>query len=135
MDLPIIFAADEPLVEFPVESITVSVPLTEVGDGLYRLEGVPLGVGSAGFGDIIEVEPGEEGRLRFVCVAERGGWRTYDFALPLAMMGSERLEALERKLEAQGVYWERLFGGLLFICVPHDVDLDPTSWVESAVRG
>ena len=47
----------------------VSVPLTQVGAGLYRLDGVPLGIESAAFGDIIEAEPGEEGRLRFVCVA------------------------------------------------------------------
>ena len=76
------FGDEEPLVEFPSEGVTVSVPLTPVGDRLYRLDGVPVFAESASFGDVIEAEQGEGGRLRFVRVAERGGWRTYDFVLP-----------------------------------------------------
>lgn len=41
------FGAEEPLVEFPAEGVTVSVPLTPVGDNLYRLEGVPVFAESA----------------------------------------------------------------------------------------
>jgi hypothetical protein len=61
------------VVEFPAENVAVSVPYTHVGDDLYWLDGIPFGVDSAGFGDVIEAEPVGEGRLRFRCVAERSG--------------------------------------------------------------
>jgi hypothetical protein len=37
-------------------------------------------------------------------------------------------------LEDRGVHWEQVFGGLLFICVPPDLDLDPTPWVKRMVE-
>jgi hypothetical protein len=37
------------------------------------------------------------------------------------------------ELEDQGVYWEQIFGGLLFICVPPELDLDPAPWVKRIV--
>jgi hypothetical protein len=80
--LTVRFGEEEPLVEFPAEGVTVSVPLAAVGDRLYRLDGVPIFADSASFGDIIEVEQGDGGRLRFVRVAEHGGWQTHTFVLP-----------------------------------------------------
>jgi hypothetical protein len=38
-----------------------------------------------------------------------------------------------RDLEARGVRWEQVFGGLLFLCVPPGLDLDPAPWVEGIV--
>jgi hypothetical protein len=32
------------------------------------------------------------------------------------------------------VHWEQVFGRLLFICVPPDLDLDPTPWVKRMVE-
>jgi hypothetical protein len=29
-------------------------------------------------------------------------------------------------------HWERVFGGLLFVCIPSGLDLDPSAWVETA---
>lgn len=130
--LTITFGDGEPLVEFPVESVTVSVPLAEVGDGLYRLDGVPFGVESAAFGDVIEAESVGDGRLLFVCVAERGGWRTFDFVVSEETIGGERLRSLLAEVEARGGHWETLFGGLLFICVPPGLDFDPTPRVAGA---
>lgn len=128
-DLIVSFGDDEPLVEFPLESATVSVPLTEVGEGLYRLDGVPFGIESVGFGDVIEAEVVEEGRVRFICIAERGGWRTFDYMLSEEMVERVRMESLIKEVDARGAHWERLFGGLLFICVPPDSDFDPTPQV------
>jgi hypothetical protein len=106
------FGADEPLVGFPAEGITISVPLTRVGERLYRLDGVPVFAESASFGDVIEAEPGEGGRLRFVRVAEPGGWRTFDYILPAHKMDSEWGQSLLAELTARGGHWERVFGGL-----------------------
>jgi hypothetical protein len=133
-DLPITvcFDGEGPLVEFPAESVAVSVPLTPVGGRLYRLDGVPVGVGSAAFRDVIEAEAGEDGRLRFVRVIESSGWRTYDFILPRHKIESEWGRTLLRELEVRGGHWEVVFGGLLLVCIPPGLDLDPTGWVASA---
>src|SRR5262249_8184444 len=48
--------------------------------------------------------------------------------LPPGRIDSERGQAVLRELEVRGVYREQVFGGLLFICVPPDLDLDPTAW-------
>lgn len=125
------FGAEEPLVEFPAEGVTVSVPLTPVGDGMYRLDGVPVLAESAAFGDVIEAETREDGRLRFVRVAEPGGWRTFDYMVPAYRLDGEWAQSLLTKLTEQGGHWECVLGGLLFVCVPPDSDLDPAAWVET----
>ena len=131
VDMTVSFGAEEPLVEFPLESLTVSIPITQMSEGLYRLDGVPFGVESASFGDIIEAELCEDGRLRFMCVAEPGGWRTFQYLLSAQAIEFERVQSLLRELEARGGHWERMFGGLLCICIPPGLDLDPAQWLES----
>jgi hypothetical protein len=125
------FGDEGSLVEFPSEAVTVSVPLTLIGDRLYRLDGVPVFAESASFGDVIEADQGQCGKLRFVRVAERGGWRTYGFVLPAQKIDSEWGQSLLAELMARGGHWERLFGGLLFVCIPPGLDLDPSPWVET----
>jgi hypothetical protein len=119
------------LVEFPAENLTVSVPYSQVGECLYRLDGVPVGVESAGYRDIIEADV-VNGVLRFQRVAERSGWKTYDYIVSPSRIESELGQSLLRELEARGGHWERVFGGLLFICVPPGLEFDPTPWVNEA---
>jgi hypothetical protein len=128
------FGDEEPLLEFPSEGVTVSVPLTPVGDRLYRLDGVPVFAVSASFGDVIEAEQGEDGRLRFIRVAKHGGWRTYNFILPAHKIESELGQHMLAELAARGGHWERVFGGLLFVCIPPELDLDPAPWVAAVFR-
>jgi len=124
--------AMESLVEFPAEGVTVSVPLTPVGDRMYRLDRVPVFAESASFGDVIEAEPGEGGRLRFVRIAEPGGWRTFNYILPAHKIDGEWGQTLLAEVTSRGGHWERVFGGLLFVCVPPGVDLDLSPWMETA---
>jgi hypothetical protein len=133
--MTVIFARGEPLVEFPAEDVTISVPLTPVGDRLYRLDGVPILAESAVFGDIIEAEPVDNGRLRFVRVVQSGGWRTFGFIASAHKIDGEWGQSLLRELEALGGYWERVMDGLLHVCIPPGLDLDPTPWVETADPG
>lgn len=125
------FGSAEPLVEFPAEGVTVSVPLAPVGDRLYRVEGVPVFAESAAFGDVIEAEPGADGRLRFVRVAEPGGWRTFDYIRPAYRLDGAWAQTLLAELTARGGHWERVLGGLLFVCLPPGLDLDPGPWVDT----
>lgn len=72
--LTVKFDSEEPLVEFPLEALTVSVPLSPVGHRLCRIDGVPdgvpVGVESAGFRDVSEAEPTEVG-----CLLGHRTWR------------------------------------------------------------
>ena len=130
--MTVIFSGVDALVlEFPDENLCVSVPIARVGENLYRLEAVPVLVEGAGFRDVVEAEPVGEGRLRVLRVAERSGWRTFDFILPPWQIDGEWGQALLRRLEELGGHWERVFGGLSFVCIPPGVDLDPTEWAES----
>jgi hypothetical protein len=92
---------DEPLVEFPSEAVTVSVPLTKVGDRLYRLDGVPAFAESASLGDVIEAEEVGDDRLRFVRVGEPGGWQTFDYILPAYKVDGDWAQAMLAELNLQ----------------------------------
>lgn len=122
---------EEPLIDFPDVGVTLGVPITQVGDDLYRLDGVPVFVECASFGDVIEAIPSDDGRLRFVRVAEPGGWRTFEYLLPAAKIEGESGQCLLRELDARGGHWERVFGGVLFACIPPGLDLDLTLWIET----
>ncbi|QEH32384.1 hypothetical protein OJF2_08540 [Aquisphaera giovannonii] len=123
--------SDSPLVDFPGEGVAMPVAVEKVGDRLYRLIGVPVLAESASFGDVIEAEPVEGGGLRFVRVAEPGGWRTFLYALPAYKLDGAWAWALLEELTARGGHWEQVLFGLLFLCLPPGLDLDPTPWVES----
>ncbi len=123
----IVFSGDnETSVEFPDEQTTVTLELAQVGPRLFRIGSVPIMVEAASFGDVIEVEAGADGRFRFVRVAEAGGWRTYDFMLPAELIGSERITTIQDRVLSLGGHWERVFGGILLLCLPPTTDYDPT---------
>jgi Domain of unknown function (DUF4265) len=130
--MTVIFSGDDGVVlEFPDENLSVSVPIARVGENLYRLEAVPFLIEGAGYRDVVEAEPVGEGKLRVSRVVERSGWRTFTFILPSWKIDGEWGQALLRRLEELGGYWERVMGGLLFVCIPPGLDLDPTEWAES----
>lgn len=121
------FAGDNEIsVEFPEEQTTVTLELAQVGSRLFRIGSVPIMVEAASFGDVIEVEPSADGGLRFVRVAEAGGWRTYDFMLPAELIESERITTIQDRVLSLGGHWERVFGGILLLCLPPTTDYDPT---------
>jgi hypothetical protein len=129
--LTVTFEGDDGIiVEFPEESISLQVPITCVGENLYRLDAVPFLVEGAGFRDVVEAERVHGGKLRVRRVVERSGWHTFDFILPPWKIDGELCQELLRRLEGLGGHWERLFGGLLFVCIPPGLDLDPTEWAR-----
>jgi hypothetical protein len=130
--MAVILEGERQFVEFPDEHLTLTIPFTQLGDRLYRLDGVPIVTEAASFGDVIEAEQRNDEGIRFVRVAESGGWKTFDFVLSAHKIESEWGQLLLREFEARGGHWERVLGGLLFLCLPPGVDLDPTPWVESA---
>lgn len=120
------FDDDETHIEYPDEGITETAEVTAMGDRLYRLDTVPVFVESVRFGDIIEAELLPSGVLRFCRVAHASTWQIYDFLLSEACFESPKFASLtDRVTELRG-HWERVFGGMLFICLPSNVDWDPT---------
>lgn len=125
------FAGDnETSVEFPEEQITVTLELAQVGPQLFRISSVPIMVEAVSFGDVIEAETSADGGLRFVRVAEAGGWRTYDFMLTAELIGSERITTIQERVLSLGGHWERVFGGILLLCLPPTTDYDPTEDIQ-----
>jgi len=133
VDVGIKIGDSETSIEFPAERMTVSCPVTKIGDRLYRVEGVAMSE-AAGFRDVIEAEDLGCGKLRFLRVAQPSGWKTFDCLVPRGWLDAERGVAFLGELDKRGLHWERIVGGMLFICVPPGTDLDPTALVQAAVR-
>lgn len=112
-------------VEFPGEGLCISLPMTCVGPNLYRLDAVPFSSESAGYADIVEAAPAEDGGLRFVRVVQPSGWGTHSFILSREVIEGEAVQAVLRDVLDKGGYWEALFGGCLFICLPPGSTFDP----------
>lgn len=120
-------------VEFPDEQITATLELAPIGPRLFRIESIPFMVEAACFGDVIEVDSITNCNLRFMRIAERGGWRTYDFLIPAESIESEHITAIQDRVLSLGGHWERVFGGILFLCLPPSSNYDPTEDMQSEV--
>ena len=124
-------AGDATTIEFPAEGLTTSCPVTCVGKGLYRLGAIALGTDSAEYGDVIEADEVSSGRLRFRRVAEKSTWRGYSYILPREWFEGDCGKRFLAELDARGVYWERGFGGMLFMYVPPGIPFDAKSAIEA----
>jgi hypothetical protein len=122
-------ATDPPIetsILYPSEGVTESATVTKVGARLYRLESVSAVVDSVNFRDIIEAD--EDGpTLRFRRVAKKSDWRVFDFLLAKDARESDQMKRVLERVEKVGGHWERIFGGCLFICLPPEVNWDPTA--------
>lgn len=118
--------AGDVVMEFPDEGLSVSLPVTRVGKDLYRLDAVPYLSEVAGYADIVEAVPAEDDGLRFVRVVQRSGWSTHNFIVGrTAIKEDAALQAVLQDVLDSGGYWEAIFGGCLFICLPPGSTFDP----------
>lgn len=88
---------------------------------------------AASFGDVIEADSISEGSLRFIRISEKSGWRTYDFLLSAEMAESKHITAIQDRVLSLGGHWERVFGGVLFLCLPPNSGYDPTDDMQPKV--
>jgi hypothetical protein len=103
---------------------------TRVDDGTYRLE-QSSGFGEVFYGDVIEVLPQPTGATRFVRLISRSGLRVSTLILTEQTLESEDLQVLLDRIVAVGGNWERPYGGVLFVHLPPDADID----LEAEVKG
>lgn len=121
--------------EFPCAdggSLSGSVSVTPFGPNLYRLEETPFAsfVEEAGFGDVIEVAANTRGTLVFQRVVQRSNYKSSEWVFSRAVVESERFQHLLEKVEGAGGQWERVFGGIVFIHIPHGSNFDVTGDIQ-----
>jgi hypothetical protein len=114
-------------IEFPSEGTTVSATVEALGGKRYRLRSAALLVESASFMDVIEADEAADGNLTFQRVVERSGWQVFDFMVSREFVASGKLEPILARAVDLGGHWERVFGGMLFICVPPGIAWNPTA--------
>ena len=120
-----LFTFDEGIkVEEPVE-------MTFLEGNLYRLEATPMFVGLGAYlGDTIEVDPQEDGTLRFGRVVARSSWRHWDWLLAKSSAESLALANFKRVIEEQGGIWEHFYGGCFLVHLPEGATFDPEIEME-----
>lgn len=106
------------------------VPVEPLGGDRYRLwSKEPLS--DLDFGNIVEGTMVGPDRLRVHRVVEQGGWRTVATGISRELQNSPALQALLDRWEQEGLHWERMMGGLLFIHIPPGRDFDPWPEIEA----
>lgn len=112
-----------------VDGSTSGLYCTDLGDGLYRIDGIPLGLNRLNPGDVVHATPkGDELVVRDV--AKRSGWTTSHILPTREDRGSEWLKTICAKVEAFGGLWS-WYCGFLVISLPPDIDYDPMGEVPS----
>ena len=119
--------------EFPGDGSIGPLVVTYLGDRRYCLEESPLDIESAQIFDVIEAETVDPSTIRFIRVVEKSRWKTYSYFLNQESIESLELAAKLAAVKPEGVRWDRVFGGMLFVYVPPDSDYDPDSDLESVL--
>ena len=102
--------------------------VARVGKNEVRLDNVPfLLLDFIGYRDIIEVDENPDGSLTFVRLSQRSGWQTHNFVLSHQQADDPLFLEVCKRADAAGAHWERIFGGLVFVCVPPGSSFDPAS--------
>lgn len=111
---------------FPHLNLSGTFEVTRVGENEVRFDEVPFLMDDLiGFRDIVEVDEKPDGSLSFVRLTKRSDWQTHSFVLSKEQVDSPLIEEACKRAEIAGVHWVRIFGGLLFFCVPPGSDFDP----------
>ncbi len=84
-----------------------------------------------GLRDLVELEKiGWGAKYRFVQVLRRAQLQKFEFLLSDPETQAEALEPVLSRVMEMGGVWERVFGGVLTIFLPHDSSFDPTEDVR-----
>lgn len=126
------FGDGETSIEFKEEGVTTSACIKAVGARQYQLMTIPLLIESAQYLDVIEADRKADGSLKFCRVVKASNYQVYDYILPDSYFTELKLVAILKRVTAVGGYWERVFGGCLLICLPPEVDWNPTSEIIDA---
>ena len=98
--------------------------VTPMGPGIYRLEESPLFSEVASFGDVIEAEQDDEGRLYFRRLVSKSGFRVYRWLVSQQIYESKEFADFYDTVMQIGGMWERALGGIVIVHIPADSNFD-----------
>ena len=102
-------------IDLTFDDVTVgNVPVTWVGEDLFRLEGSPF-VEDAFYQDVIQVEKVSDDSYIFQKVVKPSGRKNYCYLLHKAIHESPGFEELLKRIEDHNGYWEQACGGILVV--------------------
>lgn len=110
---------------FPNGVLIRNFEVSEVGDGLYRLEDHPWMVEGFVYKDTVRAESDSDGGLHIKEVVTPGQWTAHHYTLTRSAVDSDWLNAALKAVVDSGGAWERVFGGLLVLLLPPQCELDP----------
>jgi hypothetical protein len=111
-----------------------SIQVTPLGSDNYRLEATPIFFEDVSFGDTIEATKDGEGRLLFHKLITRGKFQSYRWILTKQVIELPEFVAFCNNVMRLGGMWEQLLGGLVFIHLPQDCDLNAESLIEDMIK-
>ena len=120
-------------IEVYVGPDSAKVLVERLDDGRYRVAECPWLFEEFGYDDIIKVELDTDSAGRFVGVERASVLRRSSFVLSARSAESPRLADVLEAVVAEGGYWERAFGGLLFTALPPDSSLNVAALLEQLI--
>ena len=108
--------------------------VTPMEPGVYRLEVSPVFSEVASFGDIIEAEEDDTGKLHFRRIISRAELRAYRWLLSQRIVESEESKVFCDNVMQAGGMWERAWGGIVIVHVPLDSGFDPEIEIERIIQ-
>ena len=120
-------------IEFPFDdggSVSGFVSVTSLGNNLYRLEETPFAE-YATFRDVIEVEKVGDSNFVFKRVAEKSQYKCHEWVFSKSLVESEEFKKVLKRVGDEGGHWEIIFGGMVFIHLPIDSNLDITHEIQN----
>jgi len=116
-------------IDLPNEGATERVTVSQVAANRYRIDCAPLS-DCLSFGDVIEADTVGPGKLVFRAVVERSRWTAYSWVLARELIESPAMTDYLARITELGGHWDILFGGLLHIFLPAEVDHDPKREIQ-----
>jgi hypothetical protein len=83
--------------------------------------------------DLVELEKSGWGKYRFVRVLQRARLQRFEFLLSDPETQAKALEPILSRIMELGGDWDRIFGGVLTIFLPHGCSYDPTKDVSDVL--
>jgi hypothetical protein len=115
-------------------SATISV--IRLGGRRYRIVDPLIAMVSEtiGYGDVIEADAAEDDKLIVRQIVEKGAFTTFEFCLPAGWAELEPVKKVLAKAESLGGAWEGVFGGILMISLPSNVNYDPSDDIAAVYK-
>jgi hypothetical protein len=127
-----------------LNAIAHNAILTQVGDGLYRID-EELGLSMAAvdeeeaslfpqYGDTIAAHIDKDGTLIFDRVHERGQYQRLVYVLDATTIRSPGVVELLKEISRVGGCWGTMMGGVLSVSIPNSSEINLSARLHAAIH-